>query len=152
MVYTPPMNIAVRDRNQKSIFLAGSIEMGKAENWQDEAINFLTSKKNSSLINIFNPRKDVWNTETPLEFENPEFFQQVSWELNALEQSDLIIMNFIPETISPISLLELGRFGTSGKIRVACPKNYWRSGNVEIFCNRYNIPLYSNLHDLLICI
>jgi hypothetical protein len=34
MIYKPPMNIAKRDRERKSVFLAGSIEMGKAEDWQ----------------------------------------------------------------------------------------------------------------------
>lgn len=34
MIYKPPMNIAKRDRDKKSVFLAGSIEMGKAEDWQ----------------------------------------------------------------------------------------------------------------------
>ena len=32
-VFLPPENIALRKRNNKSIFLAGSIEMGKAEDW-----------------------------------------------------------------------------------------------------------------------
>jgi len=32
-IYKPPFNIALRDRKRKSVFLAGSIEMGVAEDW-----------------------------------------------------------------------------------------------------------------------
>jgi hypothetical protein len=39
---------------------------------------------------------------------NANFSQQVRWELNALDKADYIIMYLDPNTISPISLLELG--------------------------------------------
>jgi len=146
MVYKPPMNIAKRDRSTKSVFLAGSIEMGKAEDWQKK----LESVLGEYGFDVFNPRRDDWDSSWSQEFENPQFFQQVTWELNALENSDLIIMYFSPETKSPISLLELGIFSHSDKIRVICPKGFWRKGNVDIVCQYYNIPLYENFTDLLL--
>ena len=58
-------------------------------------------------------------------------------------------MYFSPETKSPISLLELGLYATSGKMIVCCPDGFWRKGNVEIVCEKYEIPLYETLDDLL---
>lgn len=146
MEYKPPKNIALRDRERKSVFLAGSIEMGKAENWQDRIGNYFTREN----WDVFNPRRDDWDSSWTQEFENPQFFQQVTWELNALEQCDLIIMYFDPNTKSPISLLELGLFAHSGKIKVICPNGFWRKGNVEVVCNYYNIPFYNNFDTLLL--
>ena len=100
------MNIANRDFTKKSIFLAGSIEMGKAENWQEELAHGLYCNQ----YNVFNPRRDDWDSSWEQSYENPQFFQQVSWELNAMEHADFIIMYFSPGTISPISLLELGLY------------------------------------------
>lgn len=146
MEYKPPKNIALRDRARKSVFLAGSIEMGKAENWQVRVGNYFTREN----WDVFNPRRDDWDSSWTQEFENPQFFQQVTWELNALEQCDLIIMYFDPSTKSPISLLELGLFAHSGKIKVICPDGFWRKGNVEVVCNYYNIPFYNNFDTLLL--
>lgn len=41
-----------------TIFLAGSIEMGKAENWQDKVVRLLKDKE----VIIFNPRRDDWDS------------------------------------------------------------------------------------------
>ena len=97
---------------------------------------------------VFNPRRVDWDSSWKQEYENPQFFQQVTWELNALKQADIIVMYFIPDTQSPISLLELGLFAESGKLHVVCPQGFWRKGNIEIVCDRYEIPLYDNLQDL----
>jgi hypothetical protein len=146
MIYKPPMNIAKRDRDRKSVFLAGSIEMGKAEDWQKKLETIL----GDCGYDILNPRRDDWDSSWTQEFENPQFFQQVTWELNALENADLIIMYFAPDTKSPISLLELGLFAHSGKIRVVCPQGFWRKGNVDIVCQYYNIPVYETFEVLFV--
>jgi len=138
--YKAPQNFAKRNRERKSVFLAGSIEMGKAENWQEEATNTF----NLSGWDVLNPRRDDWDSSWAQDFENPQFYQQVNWELNALEHADLIIMYFDPNTKSPISLLELGLFARSNKLKVICPEGFWRKGNVDIVCNYYNIPLYDS--------
>ena len=52
--YKAPQNFAKRNRERKSVFLAGSIEMGKAENWQEEATNTF----NLSGWDVLNPRRD----------------------------------------------------------------------------------------------
>ena len=67
-----------------------------------------------------------------------------------MEKADYIIMNFLPGSKSPITLLELGLFAESGKLFVICPDEFYRSGNVQIVCNKYNIPLYKSIEELML--
>ncbi len=131
--------------NQYSVFLAGSIEGDTATNWQDIVIENLSNKEGVLL----NPRRLSWDASWKQEIENPKFKEQVTWELNALEQADRIIMYFDPATKSPISLLELGLFAKSGKLLVCCPEGFWRKGNVDIVCERYKIDQVNNLEELI---
>jgi hypothetical protein len=128
-----------------SVFLAGSIEQGVSEDWQKTVENELENFE----ITIFNPRRDDWDSSWTQEQSNPQFNQQVNWEMNRLENSHIIFMYFSPETKSPISLLELGRFGHRNNMVVCCPKEFWRKGNVDIFCTRENIPLFEDLQSAI---
>ena len=128
------------------VFLAGSIEMDKAIQWQQEIVEY-TEKESNKLV-LLNPRRDNWNSNWKQDKNNFYFKQQVEWELNALEASDLVIFYFQPGTISPISLLELGLF--KDKSIVCCPKEYFRKGNIDIVCEKYNITLVETLEELRI--
>ena len=130
-----------------SVFLAGSIEMGKAEDWQSKVCQHFDS--NEWTITFFNPRRDEWDSSWKQEEKSPQFNQQVNWELTNLESSDIIFMYLDPETKSPISLLELGLFASSGKMIVCCPDGFYRKGNVEIVCTRYNILLHNSLDSAI---
>jgi hypothetical protein len=147
IIIKPPHLISKTGANIRSIFLAGSIEMGIAEDWQTQVENFF--KHYPREIVILNPRRDAWDSSWSQDAMSPQFYQQVNWELNALEKSDMIIMYFSPDTKSPISLLEFGKFADSGKILVCCPTGFWKKGNVDIVCERYGIPNYSTLIELL---
>lgn len=125
----------------RSVFLAGSIEMGKAVDWQTQVKELL---KDTDWT-ILNPRRDDWDNSWIQSIENEKFREQVEWELNAQDDADKILMYFAPETKSPISLLELGIYASSGKMIVVCPESFWRSGNVEVVCARYGIRLYRDL-------
>lgn len=142
-----PSPITKDYEGSKKIFLAGSIEMGSAENWQREAENFF--REYDQNITIFNPRRDDWDSSWAQDFQNPQFYQQVNWELTALDSADIIIMYFSPGTKSPISLLELGLYARTGKLKVCCPSGFWRKGNVDIVCEKYGIPNYGNFKKLL---
>ena len=48
-----------------------------------------------------------------------------------------------------ITLLELGLFARSGKLIVCCPDGFWRKGNVEVVCARYNVLLLDSLPALI---
>jgi hypothetical protein len=130
-----------KQKHRLSVFLAGSIEMGKAEDWQVRIENELKDYP----ITIFNPRRDDWDSSWEQKESNPQFSKQVNWEMNMLDVCDIIFMYFSPETKSPISLLELGLYANSGKMIVCCPDGFWRKGNVDIVCSRYNIPVYNTL-------
>ena len=147
MIYIPPQNIAFRDRGKKSIFLAGSIEMGKTEDWQNELGSWLIERN----FNVFNPRRTDWDSSWIQTYENPQFNQQVKWEMNALDKANFILMYLAPETISPISLLELGLHAHSKKLFVICPEGFWRKGNVEVVCSIYDIPLFNSFDDFKVC-
>ncbi len=117
------------------LFLAGSIEMGRAEEWQRDVAARLAA---TDWI-LLNPRRGSWDTSWEQSLDHPEFRQQVEWELDALERAEAILMYFDSATKSPISLLELGLFARSGKMIVVCPKGFWRKGNVDIVCAKYGI-------------
>jgi hypothetical protein len=125
-----------------SLFAAGSIEMGKAEDWQ----KVLTSKLEAlgKDLTVYNPRRDDWDSSWTQEQSNLQFNHQVNWELNKLDQCDIIFMYFSPETQSPISLLELGRYAGNKDMVVCCPNGFWRKGNVEIICTRTGTMLFEN--------
>jgi hypothetical protein len=58
-------------------------------------------------------------------------------------------MVFDPKTMSPISLLELGLQSKSNKMVVMCPEGFWRKGNVDIVCEKYNIKQVKNIDELV---
>lgn len=127
------------------VFLGGSIEMGTAEHWQERLVkNF-----EDTNVRFLNPRRDDWDSSWVQEASNPQFSQQVNWELDALEYSDLIVFYFDPNTKSPITLMELGLFASRRKVIVCCPNGFWRKGNVEIVCQRYDITLVNTFNDLV---
>lgn len=145
-IIKPPQQITKEPKPHfKKVFLAGTIEMGKSEDWQTKVTECLI---NSAYV-ILNPRRDEWDASWEQKITNPQFYQQVNWELNALDKADYIIMNLLPESKSPISLLELGLYANSGKLLVCCPDGFWRKGNVEIVCEKFNIPMYENMQKLL---
>ena len=124
------------------IFLAGSIEMGAACDWQTKVEKELESYKG----NILNPRRSEWDSSWEQSIDNPNFKEQVTWELDGLDRSQIIFFYLDPNTKSPISLLEIGKYIASDKKLIICvPKGFWRRGNIEVLCDRYNIPLYDNL-------
>lgn len=58
-------------------------------------------------------------------------------------------MYFDPNTQSPISLLELGLHARGGKLIVLCPEGFWRKGNVDIVCEKYNVKQVASFEELI---
>ena len=129
-----------------NVFLAGTIEMGKSFDWQKVVIDKLQDKK----VNIFNPRRSTWDSSWVQDINNPQFFEQVKWELTRMELSDYILMYFDPSSKSPISLLELGLYADTRKLMVTCPEGFWRRGNVQIVCQHYNVPLFDSVESMIV--
>src|SRR5271154_863946 len=86
------------------IFLAGSIEMGKAEDWQAKLFHSIMSHN----VTVYNPRRDNWDPSWKQDISNPFFKEQVVWELDHIDLADIVVFYFDPTTMSPITLMELG--------------------------------------------
>lgn len=128
------------------VFLAGSIEMGKAVDWQAQAIQALEG----TYCNILNPRRPDWDSSWKQEASNPQFREQVEWELGGLELAHVIFMYLAPGTMSPISLLELGLYiDRRAKMILCCPPGFWRKGNVDIVAEQGGVHVYDDLGDAL---
>jgi hypothetical protein len=142
-VLKPPAPLELANE-MRTVFLAGSIEMGHAEPWQAVVESALRDED----VLILNPRRDEWDDSWEQSIHNEQFRGQVEWELAGQERANLIAMYFAPNTKAPITLLELGLSARGGKLIVCCPPGYWRRGNVEVVCARYGIPLVENLEAL----
>ena len=119
------------------VFLAGSIEMGKATEWQRRAV-----KEFAGLpVDVLNPRRKDWDPSWEQRASNPRFREQVEWELDFLERADLVALYFEPGTDSMITLAEHGILCgiRPEKVVVCCPVGYKRLGNVEIMNSRYGV-------------
>lgn len=130
----------VYNKIKPALFLAGSIEMGKAEAWQNKVIQKLEGLE----IMVLNPRRVIWAQTIQPVAKNWQFKEQVDWELDGLEAADIIAFHFCPNTLSPISLLELGLYAKSGKIVVYCPNEFYRKGNVDVLSMKYKFPIYED--------
>lgn len=139
-----PNNLKLK-KGYKTVFLAGSIEMGKAVEWQQKLIDALPDEP----YIWYNPRRDDWDSSWKQDISDPQFKGQVLWELKALEQADVIVMYFDPKTDSPISLLELGLHAKDNKMIVHCPKGFWKKGNVDVVCEKYNIRQVDSFEELI---
>jgi hypothetical protein len=131
-----------------SVFLGGSIEMGKASDWQDKLKNDLAQYN----VVLFNPRREYWDSSMVQSISNPEFNEQVSWELEHIELADLVVFYFDPLTQSPVTLMEVGLCAGLGKasdVIVCCPDGYFRKGNLEIVCSRYGMPILETYNSLV---
>lgn len=74
--------------------------------------------------------------------------EQVNWELNGIENADIVVVYFGAEAKAPISLLELG-LAAKTKSCVVCVKDgYWKDANVRLVCKRLGIQVVEKVEDL----
>jgi hypothetical protein len=98
---------------------------------------------------LLNPTRFSWDSSWKLSADDAQFSEQVAWELEHLEKADLIVVNMLPESQSPISLLEFGLHAKSGKVVVCCPEGFWKKGNVDMVCRRYHVKQVNTIEDLI---
>lgn len=147
IIIKPPYSLSAAANSKFSVFLAGSIEMGKAIDWQQKIEAGLSDVEH---ICIFNPRRENWDASWKQEIGNAQFNEQVQWELDAQEMADMIVFYFAPGTQSPVTMLELGLFARTGKVVVCCPEGFWRKGNVDIVCEKYKIEQVNEIEELIL--
>ena len=144
-----PDDIMQRDVGSTTVFLAGSIAMGDCEDWQAETTQKLDEYGDCELT-IFNPRRDNFDKDLKQTIDEPVLKEQIEWELNAMEEANYILMYFHPDTLAPITMMELGLHADEiCKLVVCCPDGFWRQANVEIVCKRYGVPFYKDLDDAI---
>lgn len=148
MIIKAPNKIITTASQPYTLFLAGSIEQGTAENWQDRVCN--TPNAIHPEFNIINPRRDEWDSTWEQSYDNIHFRDQVIWEQNALKMADMVLFYFDPNSKSPITLLEFGQcIEMNKKMLVVCSPDFWRYGNIEVMCHLNQIPLYHSLDEIL---
>jgi len=133
--------------NKFTIFFGGSIDQGVAKEWQSELTEKLSSYNFD--IRILNPRRDDFDATQKQTIDNPYFKEQVTWELDGLDRSDLIVMFLQEDTLSPISMMEIGLYintlDWNKQMIICCPPKFWRRGNIEVLVDRF--PFHSKLVD-----
>lgn len=129
--------------HRPAVFLAGSIEMNEASQWQQALMKMLPTD-----WEFLNPRRDDWDETWIQDPPSPAFREQVLWEIEMLHYADVIPMYFDPYTKSSITLLEFGKHVRSGKLIVCCPPGFWRRGNLIVECEREGIPVLKTLPEL----
>lgn len=128
------------------IFLAGSIDMGAAENWQAR----LEQELSHLDIVICNPRRDDWDSSWTQSINDPKFNEQVTWELDNIASADMVLFYFDPKGQAPITLMELGyAIGKHKFCYVCCPDGFWRKGNVEMICHRNNVMWLNDIEKFI---
>jgi hypothetical protein len=146
-VFKPPVQFS-KVPGKKVIFLAGTIDMGNSVDWQQKITEQIQAIDKNNNVVILNPRRDAWDNSWKQDESDPNFNQQVNWELDGLEASDIIILYIAHRSKSPISLLELGLHAKDNKVLICMPGEFYRAGNIQITAKKYNIPLFTNFYDL----
>lgn len=142
-VYKSP-DVRLAPEDSIKMFLAGTIDMGNSEDWQSSFSKSIV--KDFYLYNpgiklsIYNPRRDKFDKSSEIE--------QIKWEMERLDHSDIIVMNFLSDSKSPVTFLELGLYSNTGKLIVVCPKEFYRYQNVRLTCLKYHIPRFDNISEV----
>lgn len=128
------------------IFLAGSIGLDKpAEQWQSRVVEELKEYN----VFLYNPRRDDWDSSWVQDpTKGTQFTEQVEWELEHIDDSDMVLFYFDPETTSPITLMELGIvLGTGKDVIIMCPQKFHRYGNVVVTARHFGVDVHINEND-----
>jgi len=129
--------------DRPTVFLAGAIDMGEAEDWQAKLAKALEDVD----CTILNPRRLDWDKTWKQEMSFGPFREQVEWELSGLDAVDVVAVGLPAGSKAPISLMELGLHARNGSAVVWCPEGYWRKGNVDIVCARYGVPVFEDFDE-----
>ncbi|KAJ8128550.1 hypothetical protein O1611_g5086 [Lasiodiplodia mahajangana] len=128
----------------KKMFLAGTTNPTGDGDWRASLSESLADQP----LTIYNPLRPDWDSTWREDISFGPYREQVGWELEMQEAADIIVVYFHPATQAPISLLELGLCARTGKAIVVCPEGFWKRGNVQIVCERYNVEMVEDVDGL----
>lgn len=135
------------------IALIGSSDMNPAGNgdWQSkfaQGLTLITDTTPGKGIIMYRGMKFLclncrsWgNADQRMTYDNPEFVQKLTADLDYCGAADCIFFNFLKKSQSTFPLLEFSSMIQSGKLVVRCPNDYLNYGYVRIMCERYGVPL-----------
>jgi hypothetical protein len=142
--HTPP-TLLLSELPRPWLFLAGAIDQDRAERWQDRVIDDCRELPGT----ILNPRRANWDPTWNQSLDDPHFAGQVAWELDGLEQADLVIC-FLPATAQArISLMEIGLHARRGRLLIGCESGFHSRSNVLAVGQRFGVPVVDTLPDLV---
>ena len=132
------------------IYLAGTMDFsGISTDWQTKFIeglvkctdplNGLLMYKNTRWV-IFNPHVPAQNPAAPT-LDNPEFVATMNWRLAMMRAADVIFVNIMNKSKSPIPVLEFGATLTSGKAVVRCGEQHMIYSTIRLYCENFQVPL-----------
>lgn len=81
------------------------------------------------------------------------FNGQVNWEVDGIDEADVVFIFIDPATKSIVTFGEfyyiLGQLkaGVHRDVIIVCPHGYWRRGNIEVMCNRFGLKLHETLEE-----
>jgi hypothetical protein len=140
VIVKPPQHY---NPDRPSVFLAGSIEQGKAEDWQVK----VAQEIDSDQVIVYNPRRDRWT-----ELDQKQLDDQIMWEQRYLFKSSFGFFYFAPDTTSVVSMLELGQVlestrysGEASYQFIAVHPKYFRRENIKFTCGKYGVAVFDSV-------
>jgi hypothetical protein len=133
-----------------TIFLSGSIDT-PPQTWQHKLTTYLSSLSPSPFsipLTVLNPHREDWDSTWVEDPSCQKFYQQTQWELEGMENADVIAVFLGKEAKAPISMMEMGLWARSGKCVVCCSKEFWKQGNVRVVCERYGVRVVETVEEL----
>ena len=137
--------IYAREPIQSSIFLAGPTPRdAETKSWRPEALKILENLNYDGTVFVPEDR----NQNRSFEYDH-----QVHWEWNALGTSTVIVF-WVPRELKKmpafITNVEFGLYISTGKVLLGAPPNAAKMGYLKTLAERFNVPVYNTLEDLLV--
>lgn len=145
------------------LYLGGTMDFGSSENdWQtkfQEGLLKLTDPLKGLLMIrgaqwiIFNPHVPPTMNLAPT-LDNPEFVSVMNWRMTMMDMADVVFLNIMNKSVSPIPILEFGSMVTSGKLVVRCGEANQIYSQIRLYCEKYNVPLLTgktSVKDVILC-
>lgn len=139
MIYTSKIPLPVKEGNKDYVFLAGSIDLKLKGNWRNKLIDIVGNK-----VHFIDPT--ISNHD---ELDDNQMKKHINWELDALNLADKVFLNFLPDSKSPISLIELGLYVRTPKLIVVCPDEFYQSRYIKTLCEKYKVTIFNDFNQAI---